>query len=362
MDNNALDAFVRDPRFTQKFDFSPNGPGQQPFCPKPFRVTYADYGYRNHAQPELEHVFLFFAPLLGSRMLYIALDDLAKRHRIRIINPDRPGFGETTDADPEHRMSFWRGTQSGGTVYALDLLLHHPEILHPDRPYIGIGAPWIRPDRSGCRIMAMTQSLPQTLIEQTDKLASLVSTVSVPIVSSSLGLVDVFCSFADAPPVDPEVAFEEALRPRNMKFVYSGAIHGLSQDAVLLMRRSDRSDSLSGWSDWGDYDKLIPRLAEKLRSKNQRLNVELFLGQTDFMIGDPGAKGPEWFETCWKEASQQENSPIQFSSKVVAGADHDTVWDLKWGTAHQVFREIGSPRCSVNGDMRASPPGVLCAP
>ena len=108
MDNNALDAYVRDPRFTQRFEFSSSEPEPRG-CPKPFRMTYADYGYRNQSQPELEHVFLFFAPLLGSRMIYIALDDLAKRHRIRIINPDRPGFGETTDADPEHRMSFWRG-------------------------------------------------------------------------------------------------------------------------------------------------------------------------------------------------------------------------------------------------------------
>ncbi|KAG6001173.1 hypothetical protein E4U21_004631 [Claviceps maximensis] len=363
MDNDALDAYVRDPRFTQTFEHSPpHEPRSGPqACPKPFRITYADYGYRNQAQPELEHVLLFFAPLLGSRMMYIALDDLAKRHRIRIINPDRPGFGGTTDADPGHRMPFWRGaiiallhhldirhvsigTHSGGTVYALDLLLHHPEILHPDRPYIGIGAPWIRPDQSGRRLMAITQSLPQALIEQTDKLASLICTVSVPITSTSVGLADVFCSFAGPPPpADPEVAFQEALRPRNMKFVYSGAVHGLSQDAVLLMRRGD---SLPGWSDWGDYDELIPRLAEKLRSENKRLNVALFLGQTDFMIGDPGSKGPEWFKACWEAASQQENSPIRFSSKVVEGADHDTVWDLKWGMVQQVCQEIGCPRYS----------------
>ncbi|KAG5999464.1 hypothetical protein E4U43_002060 [Claviceps pusilla] len=250
------------------------------------------------------------------------------------------------------------GTHSGGTVYALDLLLHHPEILHPDRPYIGIGAPWICPDRSGCRLMAITQSLPRAMIEQTDKLASLVSTFAVPITSAGSGLADIVCSFATAPPVDPEVAFEEVLRPRNMKFVYSGAVHGLSQDAVLLMRRGG---SQSGWSDWGDYDELIPRLAEKLRAENQRLKVELFLGQTDFMIGNPCSKGPEWFKTCWEEATQQDNSSIEFSSKVVGGADHDTVWSLKWGAAQQVFGDIGSCTCSVDasGDMCLSRPKPL---
>ncbi|KAG5950331.1 hypothetical protein E4U53_005245 [Claviceps sorghi] len=105
MDNNALDAYLRDPRFIRKFDFSPN---ETQACPGPFRITYADYGYRNQAQPELEHVILFFSPLLGSRMMYVSLDVLAKRHRIRIINPDRPGFGETTDVDVHHRISIWR--------------------------------------------------------------------------------------------------------------------------------------------------------------------------------------------------------------------------------------------------------------
>ncbi|KAG6020956.1 hypothetical protein E4U41_002671 [Claviceps citrina] len=356
MDKDALDAYVRDPRFTQVFDFSPDESQARPG--RPFRVTYADYGYRNQAQPELEHVLLFFAPLLGSRMLYVALDGLAKRHNVRIINPDRPGFGETTDARAEERLSFWRGaviallrhldirhvsigTQSGGTVYALDLLLHHPEILHPDRPYIGIGAPWIDPDRSGCRLMAVTQSLPRVLIEQTDKLASLVSTVSAPIMSTSFGLAGVFVAPTSGPSVDPEVAFEEALRPRNMKFVYSGAVHGLSQDAVLLMKRTE---STSGWGDWGDYDELIPRLAEKLRPNRQPLRVEVFLGESDLMIGNPGSKGPEWFNACWERARQDgDDSPIQFSSSVVQGADHDTVWDLKWGTVQRVFQEVGRP-------------------
>ncbi|KAG5920806.1 hypothetical protein E4U42_006065 [Claviceps africana] len=169
--------------------------------------------------------------------------------------------------------------------------------------------------------------------------------------SSSIGLGGVLCGFTDAPPMDPEVAFAEALQPRNIKFIYSGAVHGLSRDAVLLLARAD---SLPAWSDWGDYDELIHRLAEILRSKNQRLNVELFLGQTDFMIGDPGSKGPEWFKTCWEEASHQDHSPIQFSSKVVQGADHDAVWSLKWGTPQHVFREIGSPGYFVNSDEHVS--------
>ncbi|KAG5950332.1 hypothetical protein E4U53_005246 [Claviceps sorghi] len=174
--------------------------------------------------------------------------------------------------------------------------------------------------------------------------------------SSSIGLRGVLSSFTDGPPIDPEVAFAEALQPRNIKFIYSGAVHGMSRDAVLLLTRAD---SLPAWGDWGDYNELIPRLAETLRSKNRRLNVELFLGQTDFMIGDPGSKGPEWFKTCWEEASQLEHSPIRFSSKVVQGADHDTVWDLKWGTPQHVFRAIGSPGYSVDSDEHISRPDAL---
>jgi hypothetical protein len=82
-------------------------------------------------------------------------------------------------------------------------------------------------------------------------------------------------------------------------------------------------------------------LTEALRSRGQRLVVEVFLGETDFMIGDAGSKGPEWFNRCWKEASDADDSPIDFSSTVVTGADHNTTWNLQFGIPERVFSKLG---------------------
>lgn len=196
--------------------------------------------------------------------------------------------------------------------------------------------------------MSITQSLPRVMIEQMDKLASVVTTVSAPVMSTSFGLSDVVLGFLGVKSssgqtgrseVDRQILFEDALQPRMIKFVYREAVHGLSQDAVLLMKRTE---SDSGWADWGDYDNLVPRLAEALRSRDMRLVVEVFLGETDYMIGDAGSKGPEWFSQCWKSVSEGDDSPIDFSSTVVKGADHNTTWNLQWGIPERVFRRIGT--------------------
>ena len=98
--------YINDPRFSRTFEL-PADPANG--CPKPFKITYADYGYRNETHPEEEHVLLFFGPLLSSRFHHIAKDELAKKQKIRIINPDRPGIGGTDMVDVNERMNIWRG-------------------------------------------------------------------------------------------------------------------------------------------------------------------------------------------------------------------------------------------------------------
>ncbi|KAJ4199431.1 hypothetical protein NW767_008239 [Fusarium falciforme] len=73
------------------------------------QVKYVDFGYRNEANPEEENVLLFFPPLMGSRLLHITKDDLAKRHKVRFISLDRPGFGGTAEVVLEKRASISRG-------------------------------------------------------------------------------------------------------------------------------------------------------------------------------------------------------------------------------------------------------------
>lgn len=85
-----------------------------------------------------------------------------------------------------------------------------------------------------------------------------------------------------------------------------------------------RMEPASGWSDWGDYYTLVPRLAAVLRSRAQRHVVEAFLGETDYIGGDASSKGLEWFNQCRKSVSEADHGPIKISSTVVKGFDRNT--------------------------------------
>ncbi|KAL0929812.1 interferon-induced GTP-binding protein Mx2 [Colletotrichum truncatum] len=362
--NQDVERFLADERFSRVFTF-PADPAEG--RPNALPISYADFGYHNveSSSAKEEKVFLFFGPLLGSRMLLIAKDALAKDYGVRVICADRPGFGDTPDVEAEGRLAFWRnaifallqhlqirhvhvGAQSAGTIYALDFIFHYPELLYPDNAYLAIGAPWIHPSHSRIWHMSITHALPKPLLGQVDKLASLFSVVSAPILDTSFGLTSAFGRWfttqpaedvAAATPANPAVAFAEALDPKLADFIYARPIHGMSNESILLMKKT-QGGSESGWADWGDCDTLVPRLRRTLAEKNRRLIVECFFSQTDSMIGNPGTVGPEWFKGCWTRDGSEYDDAIQFSCRVINGADHNSIWATQWNVTRDVFDHI----------------------
>ena len=71
---------------------------------KPYRTTYADFGDVNS-----NAVVLFCGALFGSRLCYSPIDQLARKHHVRIIHPDRPGVGGSDAIEPEKRIQTWLG-------------------------------------------------------------------------------------------------------------------------------------------------------------------------------------------------------------------------------------------------------------
>ncbi|KAM3444734.1 hypothetical protein NHJ13734_001084 [Beauveria thailandica] len=345
--------------------------------PEPLKVTYADFGYRNVENPDEENVFLFFPPLLGSRWMHIAKDNLAKKHRVRIINVERPGYGGTDQVELQDRLRVWQdvipallthlniryvsvGCHSAGTVYALDFILHHPEFLHPERPYLAIAGPWIVPTQSGVISMLIAQSLPAAVIGRSETLARFMRTAVNPAlgagasaVSSLFGVVARSIGVAAAPPqpdTQPETdgEMEMRLRPTLLSRAYGENLQGLGADAVLMMHKVADADAdadaggggVAGWSDWGDYDAYVPRLVEALRASGRKLTVDAFHAETDSMVGDYGDQGPAWFDACWA-ADRCGDGTIVYSASCVDDADHDLVWSIKFGVPEKVFLKIG---------------------
>jgi pimeloyl-ACP methyl ester carboxylesterase len=367
--------YVDDPRFSKSFEL-PADPisGRS----RPFRVQFSDYGYRNEADIGQENVFLFFGSLLGSRLVHITKDALAKKHKIRVINPDRPGFGGTDPTAANDTMKIWRGgsntvdnivisrvyifkieiipallrhlriqyvsigCHSGGTVFALDLMLHHPEILHPQRPYLAIGAPWILPKHTGSAGLSIIGALPTNVINQTDKLARLINNHVGPVIGVSFGLAyNLIAKFIplqqdgrESESAESEGAdFEERIRPHIIERIYAEGVNGISREAVLFMQKGTTS-----WGDWGDYDTGVLRFAKNSSSLTKKIKVDVFYAENDSLIGANSGKGPRWFNRCWDATFC--GDVFEYQSINVKGADHNGIWDLKWGTMEKVFSRI----------------------
>lgn len=99
------ETFLKDPRFSQTFQIEADPSNGFPTA---IKVKYADYGYRNPSDPSEENVLLFFAPLCASRIIHCAKDELAKKHRVRVVTMDRPGFGGTDPVKLEQRAVLCR--------------------------------------------------------------------------------------------------------------------------------------------------------------------------------------------------------------------------------------------------------------
>jgi hypothetical protein len=134
---------------------------------------------------------------------------------------------------------------------------------------------------------------------------------------------------------------EEQLRPHIITRVYADGVKGVGTDAILLMHKVNGTAG-HGWSDWGDYDVLVPRLVEILREKGKRLTVDVWYAEKDWMIGDGGeSKGAKWFDQCWDE--EKCGDVVEYRRAVVKGADHDGIWNLRWGCVQTVFERAGQP-------------------
>ncbi|KAK2019084.1 hypothetical protein LZ32DRAFT_598613 [Colletotrichum eremochloae] len=362
--------FLEDPRFHQTFTL-PAGPDR----PHPFQVTYCDYGYRNPENPESEHVLLFCGPLMGSRFLHVAKDALAKQHRVRVINPDRPGFGGTTPVPAADRVRVWLeivpallrhlgvrhvsvAAHSAGTIYALNTVLHLRRLLSPACPYVALITPWVHPSHSGVALMRAAAALPDAVLGRFHMLAGFFQRNVAPVTAfSAVGfnaLIEMLPSLRATPaPAAPAAAagtrmaaFEESIWERIIDKVFAGSVQGLSEEAIMLLKRAEHPGY---WGSWEDHDRLVTLLAEGEAELDAgdgaRLMVDVYFAEADDMIGT--GEGPKWFEDCWR--AERRGDRIDFSSRVVPRADHDTIVGLGFDVFERIFRQVAGTDESGGG-------------
>ncbi|KAI0455968.1 hypothetical protein F5B21DRAFT_469284 [Xylaria acuta] len=346
--------YLDDERFHRSFTLPPDGSR-----PSELKATYADFGHRND-----ERVLLFCGPLLGSRYVLTTKDRLARRYGVRVVSPDRPGFGGTTDVEPADRIRVWLDIvrallqhlgirqvsiagYSGGSVYAMNVLLHLRHLLHPTRPYVALCTPWVHPSHSAVSVLKLVGLMPNALVGNYDRL--------VQVVHGGLGLAFQFSDLVGsmpslsggsdflAPGADPDdVALEESLLPELISRFQKEELRGLGKDALLLLKRDENPGC---WGIWNDYDTLVPSLAQaerELRTGNSGavspLRVDVFFAESDFMIGTTTA--PAWFNNCWRP--EQRGDFINYSSVTIPKTTHDTILDLRYGVAERIFQAMSN--------------------
>ncbi|KAI0520716.1 hypothetical protein F5B22DRAFT_48601 [Xylaria bambusicola] len=351
--NATVSQYLDDERFHQTFRL-PSGASRA----TEFKVTYADFGHRNN-----EHVLLFCGPLLGSRYLLTTKDKLAQENGIRVICPDRPGFGGTTSDVPlSDRVRVWLDIvetllkhlairyvsvvgYSGGSIYAMNVVFHLRHLLHPVRPYVALLTPWVHPSHSGVSALKIAGLLPNGLVGSYDRLLQVVGNMGSAFQFSNIlsGLVPSL-SQVTAPldqGVDPDaVALEESLSSELFRRITNEDVSGISQDSLLLLKR----DAYPGcWGTWKDYDTLVPLLAEAERKRRTvdsdivpPLKVHVFFAESDGMIGTKSA--PAWLNHCWRP--EQRGDLIDYYSETIPKTSHNNILDLRYGVMNQIFQEM----------------------
>ncbi|KAJ4993327.1 hypothetical protein SVAN01_01302 [Stagonosporopsis vannaccii] len=352
------------------------------------RITFADYG-----DSASTSVVLFFGGLMGARFSYSPLDQLAKKHNVRIIHPDRPGVGGSDPVAIEDRISTYidmvphllnhLGVQhvalaghSFGTIYLLNTLLAYPQLLHPQQPYAAFFAPWVHPEHTGIRHLQAAEMLPAGVIGKFSSLAQFVNGSITPLAGASAGLSNILAkgiAASQSQSMAPEAQRLSGRRVhersnetdlpigidlndagtikelRNLipTFLFAEGVDGAGQDAQLCLRKPRSIPWCTPPKHWNDLDDAVHQLEniiseESIRHEGGRVwHIDAFHAETDSMVGK---KGQAWFNGCWNRDEAANLGPsgaVDYRSQTVKRSDHDFILDPIFGASEAWLKHVG---------------------
>ncbi|UKZ82799.1 hypothetical protein TrVFT333_010597 [Trichoderma virens FT-333] len=346
-------SYYSNPRFSQEFIL----PGTANH--EAITISYADLGFKpesptaNRSTPTV----LFIPGMFGSRYIGAVLDPVARKFGVRVLVVDRPGMGRSTSVPFPQRLSTWIRlvplllahldiehvalvSHSAGTMYLLNTLHHYRNILHPERPFVALMAPWVDPAHSKATLWQMAQYVPTQAfglwnhITPAFATSGTIFTKTASFFSSSIDNGDgqelssrnrdrQKLAAAYDLPRDVQLELETML----MKKIFDENTTGANDEALQCLRKG------KGWS-WGecdDYSVFVKALVSAERQKKQldpnfqdsmKLKIRAYFAESDVMIGVGGQK---YVEECWGWPESLFDDVIDFSSVTVAGTDHDSV-------------------------------------
>ena len=298
-------------------------------------MSYSDLG-----DPEGK-VVVFCGGMFGTRYTLALVDQLARDKNIRLISPDKPGIGGSSNVGLQDKIDTWLETldalvqhlnienmalvgHSSGAIYVLNSILRSSNVLNTERPYVALVAPWVHPMHSRLRQPYLASLLPDSAVRKWYQGSHLISRNFFPAMGPSTSRPGVKMTDSDE--------FIKSVDAKVQEYALAENVEGVGEEAVFCLRR--KRDGL--WGPWNDYDE-YPALVkghDAIRDRSPRLRIEAFYAENDDVSGK---QGTEWFDGCWKN---QEIDGVTFTSTMIPDCTHETITRAQSGLWHRIFESI----------------------
>lgn len=257
-------------------------------------------------------------------------------------------------------------SHSAGTMYLLNTLATHRDILEPQRPFVAlygklrqptispvilltILAPWVDPEFSKMTLFQLVKYIPTPAFSLWNKIPEFAIFGVQPALAAS---GSAFSRMANLLPGSLRSQPSEKPMQENTKRLVEDYGYTKSSYNALMSeigkqvfaestvgangeaKQCARKGSPGLWRACDNYERYVQFLIEGERQRKiseeaespPKLTVRIYYGETDMMIGE---EGPKYMDNCWKGKEDGEfNDVLDFSSRHLVGSDHDTVIDM----------------------------------
>ncbi|KAF4633243.1 hypothetical protein G7Y89_g4874 [Cudoniella acicularis] len=324
----------------------------------PLKVSYAIAGKPLGGDVP---TILFCAGMFGSRWLGVWLDHIAAKTGVQVLFIDRPGFGGSTVVSLSQRIAVFLETvplllqhlqishinlvsHSSGTIFALNLLAHYPDLLSPTNPSITLLAPWVHQSHSGVSFLKAASYVPNSLLNYWDSLTAFLINSSA-LAASGGAISSITSLFGKKKSIEEQerkcqegygipLVVKDELSKLGFKYLFAENTRGGNDEARLCLKSVEGE---CGWDACEDYVELVENLAKVWKARTEdgekpKLKVKVLFAADDMMIG---VKGRRYFQECWTQ--EKCGSGIEVECVVTEDTDHESLIDPAKGFVGQVF-------------------------
>jgi hypothetical protein len=232
-------------------------------------------------------------------------------------------------------------SHSAGTLFALNLLSHHPHLLCPTHPSIALISPWVHQSHTSVSFLLAAASLPNPLLDYWDNVNNFIINRASPTLASSSGVLSasmgLFRSKSAIEKQSEKAKAEEKscqegygmsmpvwkeVERLTGKYIFAENTKGANDEARLCLKSTEGCS----WDDCEDYVEFVRSLKERWEEEvdgnggKGRLRVNILFAEEDLMIG---VKGKEYFENCWTQ--EKCGRGIKVKCVETKCTDHDSV-------------------------------------